>query len=161
MAFFEGSPVQSEGPWGGPGGDPFDDGVATRIRGFKITSTSKALYSLTVEYDKGGQIVTSPPRGNHPSLRDPQVDEIDFNNPHEYLQQIEGLTGAIQGFRTDLVTSITFKTNVKTYGPYGNPGRGTPFKSGIGNIVGLWGSSGWALDKIGVHIQVHAAHVQD
>ncbi len=70
--------MQSEGPWGGPGGDPFDDGVATRIRGFKITSTSKALYSLTVEYDKGGQIVTSPPRGNHPSLRDPQVDEVNF-----------------------------------------------------------------------------------
>jgi hypothetical protein len=53
-----------------------------------------------------------------------------------------------------------FKTNVKTYGPYGNPRGGTPSKSGIGNIVGLWGNLGWALDQIGVHIQVSVVQVQ-
>ncbi|KAH9540028.1 hypothetical protein CY35_15G087400, partial [Sphagnum magellanicum] len=134
------APVQIQGPWGGPGGDPFDDGVATRIRGFKLMTASK------------WRTCTSPPHGNPPAVVNPQVDEVNFNYPYEYLQQIEGLTGAIEGIGSNLVTSITFKTNVKTYGPYGKPGGGTPFKSGIGNVVGFWGSSGWALDRIGKYI---------
>ncbi len=72
------APVQIQGPWGGPGGDSFDDGVATRIRGFKIKSTSKALYSLTVKYDKGGELVISPPRGNPPSGINARDDEVNF-----------------------------------------------------------------------------------
>jgi hypothetical protein len=72
------APVQIQGPWGGPGGDPFDDGVATRIRGFKIMTASKVLYSLTAKYDKGGEPVTSPPHGNPPAVVNPQVDEVNF-----------------------------------------------------------------------------------
>ncbi len=49
------------------------------------------------------------------------------------------------------VTSLTFKSNIKTYGPYGNLG-GTHFKSGTGQIMGLWGRLCLALDQIGVFI---------
>jgi len=54
--------------------------------------------------------------------------------------------------KCNLVTSITFKTNVKSYGPYGNPGGRTPFKSGIGKILNFWGSSGYALDRLAIRI---------
>jgi hypothetical protein len=63
--------------------------------------------------------------------------QIKFNYPGEYLQQIEGFVGAIP-FMTG-ITSITFKSNIRTYGPYGGGGGETPFKSGIGKIVGFWG----------------------
>ncbi len=56
------------------------------------------------------------------------------------------------GEKVVCVTSLTFKSNIKTYGPYGNPGGGTHFKSGIGQIIGFWGRSCLALDQIGVSI---------
>jgi hypothetical protein len=78
--------------------------------------------------------------------------QIKFNYLNKYLQQIEGLSGPIKGVGSNLVTSITFKTNVKSYGPYGNLGGGTPFKSGIAKILNFWGSSGYALDQLAVCI---------
>ncbi len=80
--------------------------------------------------------------------------QVRFNYPDEYLQQIEGFSGimpAVIGRGTG-ITSLIFKTNIKTYGPYGKPGGETHFKSGIGKIVGVWGRSGWGLDQIGVFI---------
>ncbi|CAM6055787.1 unnamed protein product [Sphagnum tenellum] len=80
---------------------------------------------------------------------------IKFYVPYEYLQQIEGFIGTAHGWEMEsgeklvCVTSLTFKSNIKTYGPYGNPGRGTRFKSGIGKIMGVWGRSCCALDQIG------------
>jgi hypothetical protein len=78
--------------------------------------------------------------------------------PSEYLQQIEGFIGTEHGWKTQsgekmvCVTSLTFKSNIKTYGAYGNPGGGTHFKSGIGKIMGFWGRSCSALEQIGVFI---------
>jgi len=61
--------------------------------------------------------------------------------------------GYHSGGMVTCVTSITFKTNIKTYGPYGNPKLGDQgFKSGSGKIVGFWGGSGQALDRLGVFI---------
>jgi hypothetical protein len=83
-------------------------------------------------------------------------EEIKFNYPGEYLQQIEGFVGILPvmvGNRSVTgVSSITFKSNIRTYGPYGGGGGETPFKSGIGKIVGFWGNSGLAIDQIGVFI---------
>jgi hypothetical protein len=82
--------------------------------------------------------------------------QITFNYPGEYLQQIEGFVGKIPMMSGDqqvtAISSITFKSNIKTYGPYGGGGGETPFKSGIGKIVGFWGKSGLAIDQIGVFI---------
>jgi hypothetical protein len=53
------------------------------------------------------------------------------------------------------VTSITFKTNIKTYGPYGNPEPGLggqKFTSSSGKILGFWGGSGQVLDRLAVFI---------
>jgi hypothetical protein len=51
------------------------------------------------------------------------------------------------------VTSITFKTNVKHYGPYGNRKPGDQsFTSSSGKILGFWGCSGQVVDRLGVFI---------
>jgi hypothetical protein len=50
------------------------------------------------------------------------------------------------------INSITFKSNIKACGPYGGGGGETPFKTGIGKIVGFWGKSGLAIDQIRVFI---------
>jgi hypothetical protein len=65
--------------------------------------------------------------------------------PAEYLQQIEGSYDEVP-FHVNrqpiiAITSITFKSNFKAYGPYGKPGKDT-FKSECGKIVGFWGGYG-------------------
>ncbi len=82
--------------------------------------------------------------------------QIKFNYPGEYLQQIEGFVGIIPvtfGNRPVTgISSITFKSNIRTYGPYGGGVGETPFKSGIGKIVGFWGETGLCVHRIGVFI---------
>jgi len=82
--------------------------------------------------------------------------QIKFNYPGEYLQQIEGFVGMIPimvgNRQVTGISSITFKSNIRSYGPYGGDGGETPFKSGIGKIVGFWGKSAIAIDQIGVFI---------
>jgi hypothetical protein len=80
--------------------------------------------------------------------------QVRFNYPDEYLQQIEGFSGIVPivlGYPVTGITSITFKSNIQSYGPYGT-GGGIYFKSGIGKIVGFWGRSGTVLDQLGIFI---------
>jgi hypothetical protein len=79
--------------------------------------------------------------------------QIKLNYPSEYLQQIEGSYDEtpfwFRGQRIIGITSITFKSNFRAYGPYGKHGKDI-FKSESGKIVGFWGGSGSTLDAIGV-----------
>jgi hypothetical protein len=79
--------------------------------------------------------------------------QIKLKYPSEYLRQIEGSYGDVPfsygGQRVIGITSITFKSNFRVYGPYGKPGKDT-FKSESGKIVGFWGGAGLCLDSIGV-----------
>jgi hypothetical protein len=79
--------------------------------------------------------------------------QIKLNYPSEYLQQIEGsydiVLIVLRGQRVKGITSITFKSNFRAYGPYGKPAKDT-FKSESGKIVGFWGGCGACLDRIGV-----------
>jgi len=80
--------------------------------------------------------------------------QVRFNYPDEYLQQIEGFSGVVpinEGYPVRGITSITLKSNIQSYGPYGSGGE-IYFTSGIGKIVGFWGRSGLGLDQIGVFI---------
>ncbi len=93
---------------------------------------------------------------------------IKFNYPSEYLIQIEGsygITPALIGSmvflgsdttvgpdnRYTVIASLTFKSNIKTYGPYGVIGDKT-FKTRVGKIRGLFGRAGACLDCLGVFI---------
>jgi hypothetical protein len=80
--------------------------------------------------------------------------QVRFNYLDEYLQQIEGFFGIVpinEGYPMTCITSITFKSNIQSYGPYGTGGK-TNFTSGIGKIVSFWGRSCSILDQIGVFI---------
>jgi len=61
------------------GGFSFCDGLATGIKGLKIKSQSRALWSLSVEYDACGQSFQSVPHGEPPPyVKDLQGDEVSF-----------------------------------------------------------------------------------
>lgn len=60
-----------------------------------------------------------------------------------------GTYGQAYGGQT-VVTSLSFVSNNKTYGPFGNPSASS-FTSRPGKqILGFYGKSGWLLDQIGV-----------
>jgi len=64
--------------------------------------------------------------------------QIVFDFPKEHLIQIQGTFGSVQ-MLGDMVTSISFITNMKTYGPFGVE-SGQEFKSSEGTrIVGFHG----------------------
>jgi hypothetical protein len=73
-------PWSVQGPWGGcRGGVPFNDGLATGIKGFKIKSDTKVLFSLSVEYDQSGKSFHSPHHGNPSSDRAKEVQEVEVS----------------------------------------------------------------------------------
>lgn len=79
--------------------------------------------------------------------------QIDLRFPAEYLVSVSGYTGLDPEFPTPVVRSLTFKTNQRTYGPYGKE-EGTHFSLPIhnGKIVGFKGRSMGRLDAIGIRL---------
>jgi len=104
----------------------------------------------------------------------PFVMQVKFRHPYEYLEQIERSYGTTPALSWDgefhhvvngpvdttvgsnnhftVISSLTFKSNKETYGPYGVTGD-TPFKTDVGKIVGIFGRAGTCLDRIGVFIR--------
>lgn len=81
--------------------------------------------------------------------------QINFG-PSEFLIEVSGTYGS--HFDNDLVMSLTFVTNISTYGPFGNPNHQnvptSPLKftaDNGGSIVGFHGRSGSFLFAIGVY----------
>ena len=69
--------------------------------------------------------------------------------------KVSGYVGPFSGFPSDVIRSLTFATNLETYGPYGVE-EGTPFSLPIkqGFVVGFTGRSGRLLDAIGVRLSL-------
>nr|UVC55197.1 lectin [Pteroceltis tatarinowii] len=142
------------GTWGAKvtssNGDVFDDGVYTGIREINFGYNKEtAIGGFQVTYDLNGEPFVGK---NHPSFITgftPVKISLDF--PSEYIIEVSGYTGNVSGYT--VVRSLTFKTNKKTYGPYGVT-SGTPFNLPIENglIVGFKGSIGYWLDYIGFHL---------
>jgi hypothetical protein len=86
-----------------------------------------------------------------PSQFSMPIVQIMLKYPDENLQQIEGSYDQIRhnARRIRGITSITFKSNFRAFGPYGKLGEDT-FKSEIGKIVGFWGSANKRINSIGV-----------
>lgn len=82
--------------------------------------------------------------------------QIDLSDG-EYIIALEGTVGQYGDDDPNIfVTSLAFRTNIGTYGPYGKTsGSGTRFSVPVasgGCIVGFWGRYGWFLDAIGVYM---------
>ncbi|EXB51027.1 hypothetical protein L484_023729 [Morus notabilis] len=135
--------------------------------------------SRNLIYDLNGQPFTGPKHpGNEPSYatvkisgkgdRDVPGGFVDATHnlshrgitlefPYEFLVSVSGHTSVLPRLATgkDVIRSLTFKTNKKTYGPYGDE-EGTPFSLPIENglIVGFKGRSGFVLDAIGFYLSL-------
>ncbi|XP_052139285.1 mannose/glucose-specific lectin-like [Oryza glaberrima] len=136
------------GPWGGNGGTPQD-----------ITETPKRLESITIRsgevvdsisfsyFDQAGQKRVAGPWGGPGG--NPNTIELASS---EFLKEVSGTFGTYYG--SNVITSIKFVTNVKTYGPFGKQ-NGTPFNIPVQNnssVVGFFGRGGKYLDAVGVYV---------
>lgn len=80
------------------------------------------------------------------------VVQITFEQPDEYLVQVRGTTGRVPSQQGVVVTSITFVSNKRTYGPYGSASGGEGFESvrhENGRVVGIFGRATSCVHSIG------------
>lgn len=133
--------IMSIGTWGGKGGNIWDDGVYTGIRQI-ILAYGDAIDSIMIEYDNNGSSIWL----KHGGTGGNTTEKIQFDYPTEILT-------AISGHYDVYLRSLTFKSNLKQYGPYGVQ-HGIHFSLSLveKNIVGFHGRSGWYLDCMGVYV---------
>lgn len=140
------------GPWGGEGGQPWDDGVYAGVRKIRLTRSGEAICSIQIEYDRNGHSLWAAPHG---AGNEACTHLIKLNYPYEVLTCISGYYDALFGDRQKMIVrSLAFQTNRAKYGPYGKE-IGTHFSSAKteGKVIGFHGRSGQFLDAIGVHMQ--------
>lgn len=139
----------SYGPWGGNGGNIFDDGVYTGVREVHLTRYG-GVVSIRICYDLNGKAIWGNKNGGSGGIR---LDKIPFDYPSEILTHITGYYGSTILRGPAVVKSLTFHTNKRKYGPFGEE-QGTSFSSASNNgiIVGFHGRKGWFVDSIGVHV---------
>ncbi|KAL3634253.1 hypothetical protein CASFOL_021307 [Castilleja foliolosa] len=138
------------GPWGGPGGTPFDDGVYDGIRQINV-SRNVAIVSIRVCYDKNGEHVWGSKNGGTGSIK---ADKVVFDYPSEKLTHMTGYYGPTMIMGPNVIKSLTFHTTKAKYGPYGEE-KGDFFSTNSKDgsmILGFHGRKGLFVDAIGVHM---------
>ncbi|KAF2286142.1 hypothetical protein GH714_010901 [Hevea brasiliensis] len=137
------------GPFGGQGGDAWDDQFYSAIRQIQLTICEFGIESVRFEYDKNGQPVSSP---KHGSKAQGMLKKVILDYPGEFLISVSGTYGKEYGL--EIVQSLTFQSNRKTYGPFGlNKGNHFSLASAGDKVTGFHGRCGYYLDAIGVHIE--------
>ncbi|KAH1145108.1 hypothetical protein AAZX31_15G021800 [Glycine max] len=133
------------GPWGGNGGNSWDDGTFTGVREIKLVY-GHCIDSIQVVYDRNGKPLTAK---KHGGVGGNKTAEIKLQFPDEFLVSVSGHYCPVVRGGTPVILSLTFKSNRKTFGPYGVE-EGTPFTFSIdgGCVVGFKGRSDWYLDAI-------------
>lgn len=129
--------------YGGSGGNYWNDGTYSGIRGITMTAQNNSLTSVQLYY------ALESKNGNIPGHRygNEVGDKMEYtlNYPEEIVTKISGYI-EISGLA---ITSLTFHTNQRILGPCGQE-QGTPFETEEkGKIVGIFGSSGSLVDSIG------------
>ncbi|XP_062017945.1 jacalin-related lectin 3-like [Rosa rugosa] len=119
--------VVSVGPFGSltERGNPFDDGIHSAVKGLAIAYLEGEIISnIRFEYDDDGISVWSDKHGEGKTVMELfsglmfRKESIIFNYPDEFLTAVHGrYTEDL--FGSGAVTSLTFKTNRNTYGPFG------------------------------------------
>ncbi|KAJ1261572.1 hypothetical protein BS78_09G040400 [Paspalum vaginatum] len=147
------------GPWGGPGGHPFDIAAASSIGGGGVAPhrlesvvirCGWAVDAISFTYAGiDGTSQNAGPWGGSGG----QKHKVKFGET-EVVTEISGTYGPFEG-HAGVVRSLAFVTNVGKHGPFGRPGEGTPFSVPVqdgGCIVGFFGRSGYLLDALGVYV---------
>ncbi|XP_034568326.1 uncharacterized protein [Setaria viridis] len=136
------------GPWGGDGGSQRDIKILP-YRLDRVTIRSGTIIdAIEFSYtDHDGQYHTAGPWGGQGGGNN------SFQlGPSEFLTGVSGSIGQLNN-KLIVITSLTFVTNARSYGPFGK-GRSNSFHIPMqsnGSIVGFFGRSGHYLDSIGVY----------
>jgi len=141
------------GPCGGNGGVAWD-----------ISDTPSRLESITIRYagvidgiefsyvNQSGQKRTT---GRWCGSGGMYTKTIELG-PSEFVKEVSGTIGSYSQFN-NIIRTLAIVTNVRTYGPFGNPRNGTaPFSIPVQNnstIVGFFARGKLYLDAIGVYVQ--------
>ncbi|PWA73033.1 Mannose-binding lectin [Artemisia annua] len=150
------------GPWGASGGKPWDDGVYSAVKQVHvhIGVSLNVINAIEFEYVKSdGKTIWSHMHGGTKGDKTELVcNKVTLDSAKEYLTGISGFYGPVEGYNgLEAVTSITFYTNKKIYGPYGQEaGVGyQPFISttSLGKVLGFHGTNNGFLSSIGVHME--------
>ncbi|KAE8769856.1 32 kDa protein [Hordeum vulgare] len=140
------------GPWGGNGGGDKDilEAVPRRMESITVSSGS-IVDSIKFSYvDQTGQKHTAGPWGGSGGNQNTFM-----LGASEFVKEVSGTFGIYDKDRHNIITSLKFITNVKTYGPFGEA-KGTPFTIPVqknSSIVGFFGRSGIYLDALGVYVR--------
>ncbi|KAG0567108.1 hypothetical protein M758_7G104200 [Ceratodon purpureus] len=150
--------VKVQGPWGSPtNGREFFD-MATSITGIELRYSEGVgpvgLFKVT--YELLGKTFTRESyvkNASHGQI----LEKIKFQPEIEYIKQITGFVSRVEVMIEEtkrkiieIVSSLTFYTNLKKYGPFGVE-TGTKFTSDIGlRVIGFHGRAGNMLDSLGI-----------
>ncbi|KAA8544820.1 hypothetical protein F0562_019589 [Nyssa sinensis] len=136
------------GPFGGRGGDSWNDGIYTTVRQLVIYS-GPVIDSIQIEYDENGQSKWSEKHGeNDGGVRN----MVKLEYPDEFLISISGYSTTESS--NAVVQSLTIQSNRQQYGPFGKE-EGKYFSTSptSGMIIGFHGRSGLYLDSIGAYFK--------
>ncbi|XVF82064.1 hypothetical protein PTKIN_Ptkin16aG0013500 [Pterospermum kingtungense] len=147
MASLEG--IISLGPWGGSGGDQWSYRASLGIAEI-VLRVEGNIKSISFKDASGLVSGTFGGGGNDPNDRGEQK-KIEIQWPSEYLKSISGTYGRYKGL--SVITSLSFITNLTTYGPFGTASR-EPFSIPIADsaVVGFHGRCGYYLDALGIFV---------
>ncbi|GLU14636.1 hypothetical protein SLE2022_311950 [Rubroshorea leprosula] len=138
------------GPWGGDGGETWDDGVFSDIHKIIVFVCDASISGIRILYARSSmKSFLSEKHGGCSG----DICRIKLAASSEYLVGISGFFGRTErSDRYEVLRSITFYTNKAKYGPFGDE-IGEAFSSATcnGKIVGFHGRSGNFLHAIGVH----------
>ncbi|KAI3790623.1 hypothetical protein L2E82_03808 [Cichorium intybus] len=111
------------------------------------------IYSLMFTTEHRGLLHTSKLAGGWNGGETISEIILDWN---EEIHAIDGTVGVSRGDDPGniVISSISFMTNKKTHGPFGDA-RGTPFTVSWDDcsFVGFYGLCGWYIDSIGVYLK--------
>ncbi|KAJ9536358.1 hypothetical protein OSB04_un000450 [Centaurea solstitialis] len=140
-------PTRDAGPWGALGGKRWDDGVFSTVKQVHVymDESLKVLHAIQFLYVKrDAKFFMSPMHQGTCENNMELVAVVNLDGLDEYLTGISGFYGPAEGYHgSEAITSITFRTNKKVHGPYGEergPGH-TYFTSSAcpGKVVGFQG----------------------
>ncbi|XP_028771953.1 mannose/glucose-specific lectin-like [Neltuma alba] len=146
--------IISLGPWGGSGGDHWSFKASSGISEITlyVDSNVKSISFTDGNGDTSGTFGGE----NHNDLGEEK--KIKIASPSEYFTTISGTYGKYAGLT--VITSLTFATNLTSYGPYGKT-TGDEFSIPIADsvVVGFHGRSGYYLDALGIYVQPVAGSI--
>ncbi|KAM5559734.1 jacalin-related lectin 19 [Rosa sericea] len=107
------------GPYGGTGGDTWDDGVYSTVRTLYIVHDAGSVFGIQTNYESAGDdSIWSEFHGPKRADYNASISSVRLDYPDEFLVAIFG-RHVSDWFTPTYIASLTFKSNKSVYGPFG------------------------------------------